>query len=300
MDTKKLNVLVTGANGQLGRALRDASAGSKAHFIFTDVNELPGSETVYLDVTNAEAVQITADSEEADVIINCASYTNVDGAEDDTALAEQLNAAAVTSVATVARKRGATLIHISTDYIFSGDASSPISEDAAPAPLNVYGATKLAGEKAALKSGCKCIILRTAWLFSEYGRNFVKTIMALGAVRPEIKVVSDQVGSPTYAPDLALFIIHIIDGGLLSHTGIYNFTNEGVTSWYDFASAICELAGNSCKVLPCSSEQYRTRARRPKYSVLDKSKVKETFGVNIPWWEDSLSKCILNLKKEEK
>ena len=295
-----MNVLVTGANGQLGRALRDASAGSSAHFIFTDVNELPGSETVYLDVTNAEAVQITADSEEADIIVNCASYTNVDGAEDDTALAEQLNAGAVAAVAEVARRRGAVLIHISTDYIFSGNASSPIGEDERPEPLNVYGATKLAGERAALKSGCKCIILRTAWLFSEYGRNFVKTILGLGAVRPEIKVVSDQIGSPTYAPDLASFIVRIIDGGLTGHTGIYNFTDEGAASWYDFASAICGLAGNSCRVLPCSSAQYRTRARRPGYSVLDKSKVKETFGVGIPWWMDSLRRCILNLKEEAK
>lgn len=295
-----MNVLVTGANGQLGRALRDAAAGSGAHFIFTDVNELPGAETVYLDVTNAGAVQITADSEEADIIINCASYTNVDGAEDDTDMAEQLNAAAVASVAEVARKSGATLIHISTDYIFPGNAFSPIGEDALPEPLNVYGATKLAGEKAALKSGCKCIILRTAWLFSEYGRNFVKTILNLTSSRPEIKVVSDQIGSPTYAPDLASFIVRIIDGGLIGHTGIYNFTNEGAASWYDFASAVCSMAGNTCRVLPCSSEQYRTRARRPKYSVLDKSRVKETFGVSIPWWEDSLRKCILNLKKEAK
>ena len=300
MDTKKLNVLVTGANGQLGCALREAAKGSRAHFIFTDVNELPGSETVYLDITNGDAVQITAGSENVDVIVNCASYTNVDMAEDEPAMAQALNAEAVASLASVARSRGAVLIHISTDYIFSGNATAPIAEDAEPDPQNVYGATKLAGEKALQDSGCRYIILRTAWLYSEYGRNFVKTMLRLTASRPEVQVVSDQTGTPTYAPDLASFIIHIIDGGYLDRTGVYNYTGEGIATWYELASETCRLAGHGCEVRPCLSSEYRTRARRPAYSVLDKSLVKKTFGIVLPDWKESLRRCVANLVKEEK
>ncbi len=298
MNDKKLNILVTGANGQLGRCLRDESRGSRNRYIFTDVSELPGLETTYLDVCNGDALDIVADSENVDVIINCAGYTNVDRAEDETHLADLLNHVAAANLAATARRRGATLIHISTDYVFGGDSCTPIKEDAAPAPLGVYGATKLAGEDAVRASACRYIIIRTAWMYSAYGKNFFKTMLSLTASHPSIKVVCDQTGTPTYAPDLARFIVGIIDGGKLGHTGLYNYTGEGVCSWYDFAHAICKRAGNKCQVNPCRSEDYPTRARRPHYSVLDKSLVKSVFGVSIPHWTDSLDKCFQELEND--
>ena len=297
MERRKLNILVTGANGQLGCAIRKASEGSANRYIFTDVNEVPGLETVYLDITNSDTFELIADSEEADVIVNCASYTNVEKAEDDAALADLLNCRAVKGMAEVARRRGATLIHISTDYIFDGSASSPIGEDAAPGPLSVYGATKLAGEKAVKDSACKYIILRTAWLYSPYGKNFVKTMLRSTSANPSIKVVCDQTGTPTYAPDLAEFIVDIIDNDKLDNTGTYNFTDEGTASWFDLAHEACAIAGNPCDVQPCLTSEYRTRAVRPKYSVLDKSLVKRTFGITLPYWRDSLVKCIKELQE---
>lgn len=294
---KKINVLVTGGNGQLGCALRAASAGSGNHYIFSDINSLPGMETLYLDVTNSEGVEIVCDSENVDVIVNCAAYTNVDKAEDDTAFAAVLNRDVPATLAAVARSRKATLIQISTDYIFAGDASTPIPEDAQPGPLSVYGATKLAGEKAVRDSACNSIIIRTAWLYSQYGRNFVKTIRRLTSERDSLKVVCDQVGTPTLADDLAEFIVDIIDGGKIGKTGTYNFTDEGVCSWYDFAHEICAMAGNRCEITPCNSVEYPQKARRPSYSVLDKSLVKKTFGIVIPYWRDSLAKCMTQIER---
>ena len=292
MEKKKLNVLVTGGNGQLGCALREASKDSPNRFVFTDINGLPGKETVYLDATNPEAVAIICDSEDIDVIVNCAAYTDVDKAEDDTAFAAVLNRDTVAGLAAIARARKATLIHISTDYIFPGNGCTPIKEDAEPGPRSVYGATKLAGEKAVKDSGCNHIILRTAWMYSQYGHNFVKTMMHLTAERDSLKVVCDQAGTPTFADDLAGFIVGIIDGGKLDRTGIYNFTDLGVISWYDFSVAIRDLCGNVCDIIPCLSSEYPRKAARPNYSVLDKSLVQKVFGVKIPYWYDSLRKCI--------
>lgn len=292
MDKKKLNVLVTGGNGQLGCALRAAAKGSSDRYVFTDISTLPGEETVYLDVTNPAAVEIVCDSEKVDVIINCASYTDVEGAEGDPGTAALLNGEVARTLASVCRSRRATLIHISSDYIFSGQASEPIKEDAAPAPANVYGASKLAGEKAIADSACSAIIIRTAWMFSQYGRNFVKTMLGLTRDREQIRVVSDQVGTPTFADDLAAFMVDIISSRRLGEKGIYNYTNLGVTSWYDFATAIRDLSGNSCEITPCHSSEYPQKARRPHYSVLDKTLVQKTFGITIPHWYESLKKCL--------
>ena len=281
----------------MGRCLRDASKGSSNRYIFSDINEFPGLETLRLDICNPAAVDIVADSEKVDVIVNCAGYTNVDKSEDEPELADQLNHIAAANLASSARRCGAVLIHISTDYIFGGSASTPITEDADPSPLGVYGATKLAGERSIRASACKHIIIRTAWLYSKYGRNFARTMFTLTANHPSVKVVNDQTGTPTYGPDLARFIVGIIDGKQLGNTGTYNFTDEGVCSWYDFASEICSLAGHNCKVAPCRTSDYPTKARRPHYSVLDKSLVKATFGISIPHWTEPLKECIEELKK---
>ena len=282
----------------MGRCLRDASKGSSNRYIFSDINEFPGLETLRLDICNPAAVDIVADSEKVDVIVNCAGYTNVDKSEDEPELADQLNHIAAANLASSARRCGAVLIHISTDYIFGGSASTPITEDADPSPLGVYGATKLAGERSIRASACKHIIIRTAWLYSKYGRNFARTMFTLTANHPSVKVVNDQTGTPTYGPDLARFIVGIIDGKQLGNTGTYNFTDEGVCSWYDFASEICSLAGHNCKVAPCRTSDYHTKARRPHYSVLDKSLVKATFGISIPHWTEPLKECIEELKNE--
>lgn len=287
-----MNILVTGANGQLGCEIRRLSKNSQHHFVFTDVNELPGEETVYLDITNADAIKIIADSEDIDAMINCAGYTNVEKAEDDVALAGLLNQAAPGNLAAVAKARGALLIHISTDYVFSGKAFKPVAEDQQTDPQSVYGATKLAGEKAVLDSGCKSIIIRTAWLYSPYGKNFVKTMLDLTSTRKAIKVVCDQVGTPTYAADLAGFILDIFEKGQTDKTGIYHYSNEGAVSWYDFAKAICSLSRHKCDISPCNSEEFPTKATRPHYSVLDKSLAKKTFGIRIPYWMDSLKDCL--------
>ena len=290
-----MNILVTGANGQLGTEIRNLSEGMGHHFIFSDVSEVPGRETVYLDITNPDAIRIVCRSEDVDVIVNCAAYTDVARAEDDIDFAALLNHTAPGHLATVAREIGATLIHISTDYVFHGDASVPYREEDVPQPLGVYGATKLQGEEAVRASGCKYLIFRTAWLYSPYGKNFVKTVRRLTAEKPEMKCVFDQVGTPTYAADLAALILKVIAEDQLDKTGIYHFTDEGVISWYDFAKAIAALSGNTCDIRPCHSDEFPSKAARPHYSVLDKTKVKETFGITIPYWLDSLKECINRL-----
>lgn len=287
-----MNVLVTGANGQLGRAIRELSGFSGAHFIFTDVSAVSELDTVYLDITDKGAVELIAQSEQVDMFVNCAAYTDVDGAEDDIDMARLLNILAVRNLSEVAEDRGATLIHISTDYIFSGNLSRPLKENDAPNPCSVYGATKLAGENEVARSGCKSLIIRTSWMYSPFGRNFVKTMSGLMEHKREIRVVNDSVGTPTYAFDLAELILKIIDEGLYVKTGIYHYSDEGIASWYDFAEAIARLRGYTGSVLPVPGCEYPSRARRPAYSVLDKTLVKRTFNVRIPYWRDSLEKCL--------
>ena len=294
-----MNILVTGANGQLGREIRNASAGSGHRFIFTDVSQAPDVETVYLDITNPDAIRIICRSEDIDVIVNCAAYTDVERAESDLTFADLLNHTAAAHLATVAKERNATLIHISTDYVFDGEANVPYRESDEPSPLGAYGITKYAGERSIMNSGCSYLIFRTAWLYSPYGKNFVKTMARLTGSNAGIKVVFDQVGTPTYAADLAGLIVRIIDGGMLDRTGVYHFTDEGCISWYDLAVAVNRLYGHDCTVSPCHTDEFPTKARRPKYSVLDKTKVKETFGVTIPYWLDSLEDCISRLKAEK-
>jgi len=290
-----MNVLVTGANGQLGNELRRLAAGSGHNFIFTDISQVPGVETVYLDITNIDAVRIIAESERVDVIINCAGFTNVDKAEEDITTAELLNHTATANLAAVACERSAALIHISTDYVFDGRGCVPYKEDDQPAPTGIYGLTKLAGDKSVMNSGCRYIILRTAWLYSPYGKNFVKTMLRITSENESCKVVFDQVGSPTYAADLAGFIIKLIREDLLDKCGVYNFTDEGAISWYDLACAVNLLSGHGCKVMPCHTDEFPRKARRPHYSVLDKTKVKETFGIELPHWLSSLKDCLERL-----
>lgn len=291
-----MNILVTGANGQLGTELRNVTAGSRNNYIFSDVTSPPGVETLNLDITNIDAVRIVCDSEKVDVIVNCAAYTNVDKAEDEPSMAMLLNSTAAGNLAKVAAERDAALIHISTDYIFHGDIPMPCKEDWPTDPLGVYGSTKLAGEKEIERSGCRSVILRTAWLYSPYGKNFVKTMLRLTEERDSLNVVFDQIGTPTYAYDLASLITRIIEDGQLDKTGIYHFSNEGAVSWYDFAKAISEIGGTICDIRPCHTEEYPSKARRPRFSVLDKTKVKETFKVTIPYWRDSLADCIKRIK----
>lgn len=292
-----MNILVTGANGQLGMELRNMSVGSRHRYIFSDISQIGGLDTVFLDITNIDAVRIVAESEHVDAIINCAGYTDVNKAEDDIAMADLINHTAAGTLAKVCTERDSTLVHISTDYVFNGENWLPYKEEDTPAPLGVYGVTKFAGEKAVLNSGCNSIILRTAWLYSPYGKNFVRTISSLADEKESIKVVCDQVGTPTYAHDLADLIVRIFEKNLYERCGIYNYTGEGVTSWYDFATAICRLKGSGCKVIPCRTEDYPTRAKRPHYSVLDKSKVRETFDIEIPHWHDSLVECMKRMKQ---
>lgn len=286
-----MNILVTGANGQLGNSLRRATSGSADRYIFTDVAEL--------DITDADAVRSTVRTNAIDVIVNCAAYTDVERAEDNAELAERLNATAVANLAAAAKEAGATLIHVSTDYVFGGNAgNTPRTELEPENPTGVYGLTKLHGEKAAIASGCHYVIIRTAWLYSEFGKNFVKTMLSLTATKPELKVVFDQCGTPTYAADLAEAIAGIITGRRFEgNDGIYHFSNEGVCSWYDFTKAIAAEAGNDrCRIMPCHSDEFPSKVVRPAYSVLDKTKFKQTFGVDIPYWTDSLKTCIKNLK----
>ncbi len=287
-----MNILVTGANGQLGTELRNVTRGSDDRYIFSDVSQVPGADTLFLDITNRGAIKIVCESESVDVIINCAAYTNVEKAEEDLEMADLLNHKAPENLASVAAETGALLIHISTDYIFNGEKSVPYSEDDAPDPLGAYGVTKLAGEGAIKESGCRYMIFRTAWLYSPYGKNFVKTMRELLQGGRDLKVVYDQIGSPTYALDLATLLCRIITERQLDKTGVYHFTDEGAVSWYDFAMAIKEISKLGGSITPCLSSEYPTKAARPHFSLMDKSKVRRTFGVEIPYWKDSLLKCI--------
>lgn len=289
-----MNILVTGANGQLGNSMRVASRGKTDNYIFTDVDEL--------DITDADAVDGFMADNKIDVIVNCAAYTNVDKAESDEETAERLNAAAVGNLAGAAQRHNAVLIHISTDYVFGGSqGNTPRVEDEPVNPTGVYGLTKLHGEQAIAASGCAHIIIRTAWLYSEYGKNFVKTMLNLTSTRPSLNVVFDQVGTPTYALDLAKTIVRIIDSRRLGKRdeGVYHYSNEGVCSWYDFTKVIAEIAGHDdCDINPCHSDEFPSPVKRPSYSVLDKTKIKQTFEIDIPYWIDSLKTCINNLQND--
>lgn len=291
-----MNILVTGANGQLGREMRIISDVTEDRYIFTDVQEL--------DITDAAAVDRAVTDNKADIIVNCAAYTNVDKAEQEIDLCRRLNADAPAILARAAKGTGALLIHISTDYVFGDDPyNTPCREDQTGTPTGVYGLTKLEGERSIIESGCKYVIIRTSWMYSEYGKNFVKTMLSLTSQKPSLKVVFDQVGTPTYAYDLAEAILRIIENyGQSSHgipyakSGIYHYSNEGVCSWYDFAKAIAFISGNTaCDIQPCHSSEFPSPVRRPAYSVLDKSKIKKAFGISVPYWRDSLEICIDNI-----
>lgn len=296
-----MNILVTGANGQLGNEMRIVTKGSKDNYIFTDVVEIEGQETTILDITNLEAIRKMVKDNDVKVIVNCAAYTNVDKAETDQEFCELLNARAPEYLAVAMKEADGLLVHVSTDYVFGGDPyNTPCKENQKGTPTGVYGLTKLHGEQNIQKSGVDYLIFRTAWLYSEFGKNFVKTMMNLTATKPQLKVVFDQVGTPTYAFDLASAIFDIIENRKFQgNTGIYHYSNEGVTSWYDFTKMIAEFAGNKdCDILPCHSDEFPSPVKRPAFSVLDKSKVKETFGLTVPYWTDSLKKCMNNLMKD--
>ena len=277
-----MNILVTGANGQLGNEMRRLGAVSPNNYVFTDVAEL--------DITNADAVMNAVKAASVDIIVNCAAYTNVDKAESDEATAELINATAVANLAAAMKEVGGTLFHVSTDYVFGSEGNTPRTEDMPLNPLGVYGRTKLHGEQAIIDSGCKALIFRTAWLYSEFGNNFLKTMMRLTAEKEQLNVVFDQVGTPTYAGDLALAIFSIIEAGVYEgNEGIYHFSNEGVCSWYDFAVEIAAAAGNTnCRINPCHSSEFPSPVTRPPYSVLDKTKIKATFDIDIPHWRESM------------
>ena len=281
-------ILVTGADGQLGREMQIASRSSRNRFIFTDI----AGEYERLDITDQQAIADIVRENHVNVIVNCAAYTNVDKAETDPETANLLNNIAAGNLADAMKAVNGTLIHISTDYVFQGDMNIPCREDWPTEPLGVYGKTKLAGEKSIEATGCASIIIRTAWLYSPFGKNFVKTMRDLTSSRESLKVVFDQVGTPTYAGDLAETICRIIENGQLDKTGIYHFSNEGVCSWFDFAKAICEMSGNTCDIRPCHSDEFPSPVERPHFSVLDKTKIKQTFGIRIPYWTDSLKRCI--------
>ena len=286
-----MNILVTGANGQLGSEMRIVSRESSDNYIFTDVAEL--------DITDLAAVRSMVAANDVKAIINCAAYTNVDKAEDDVELCELLNARAVESLAVAMKEVDGLLVHVSTDYVFGGDPyNTPCTEDKKGTPTGVYGQSKLHGEQNIQKVGCNHLIIRTAWLYSEFGRNFVKTMLALTASKEQLKVVFDQVGTPTYAYDLAAAIFDIVENRkYVGNDGIYHYSNEGVCSWYDFTKMIAEYAGNTaCDIMPCHSDEFPSKVKRPAYSVLDKTKIKNTFGIRIPYWTDSLKKCIKNLQ----
>lgn len=294
-----MNILVTGANGQLGNEIRLTSNGSSDNYVFTDVTKQDGVETIFLDITDMAALRKMVKDHDVKCIVNCAAYTNVDKAETDEALCHKLNAIAPKLMAEAMAEVKGLLVHVSTDYVFGGDPyNTPCKESQRGLPTGVYGKTKLEGEQNIINSGADYIIIRTAWLYSEFGKNFVKTMMNLTATKPQINVVFDQCGTPTYAGDLAEFIYNIItERKFEGNTGIYHYSNEGVCSWYDFTMKIAEIAGNtSCDILPCHSDEFPSPVKRPAYSVLDKTKAKETFGIKIPYWTTSLKKCMANLK----
>lgn len=287
-------VLVTGANGQLGNEMRIVAQNSKDHYIFTDVAEL--------DITNLDAIREMVAKEGVKVIINCAAYTNVDKAEEDVDFCTLLNATAVENLAIAMKEVDGLLVHVSTDYVFGGDPyNTPCTEDKKGTPTGVYGQTKLQGEQNIQKVGCHHLIIRTAWLYSEFGKNFVKTMLNLTATKPELKVVFDQTGTPTYAYDLAAAIYDIVENRKYEDKdGIYHYSNEGVCSWFDFTKMIAEYAGNTtCDIQPCHSNEFPSKVIRPSYSVLDKTKIKNTFGIKVPYWTDSLKVCINHLNNEK-
>lgn len=329
-------ILVTGANGQLGNEMRIVAKGSKDKYIFTDVcdehpesiemlHKLAGEDvdisTTKLDIKNLNAIREIVERENVEAIVNCAAYTNVEAAEDNYDFTELLNAKAPENLALAMKEVGGLLVHISTDYVFGKEPyNTPCKEDQKGTPTGVYGATKLLGEQKIIATDCNYVIIRTAWLYSEFGKNFVKTMLSLTATKPQLKVVFDQVGTPTYARDLADVIRVAIEDYKqslnfetgtwnYSKSGIYHFSNEGVCSWYDFTKMIQKIAveletpetagslgthGNS-EVLPCHSEEFPSKVKRPAYSVLDKTKIKEKYGIKIPYWTDSLTECINNL-----
>lgn len=295
---KQMNILVTGANGQLGNEMQIVSKNSKDKYFFTDVCD--GYER--LDITDLTAIRAYVVSHDINAVVNCAAWTNVDGAEDPEKyeLVERLNAKAPENLAVAMKEVGGLLIHISTDYVFGGDPyNTPCKEDQKGTPTGVYGKTKLMGEQLIEATGVNYVIIRTAWLYSEFGKNFVKTMLNLTATKSQLKVVFDQTGTPTYAGDLADAIYDIVENRKYEgHTGVYHFSNEGVCSWYDFTKMIAQLAGNTaCDIQPCHSDEFPSPVKRPAYSVLDKTKIKETFGLKIPYWTDSLVKCLDNMKK---
>ena len=284
-----LNILITGANGQLGRSLQRLGGVSPHNYICTDVAEL--------DITDAGAVLRAVREQGIDVIVNCAAYTDVERAEEDETRADLLNHKAAGNLAAAAKETGATLFHVSTDYVFDGTAHTPYTEEVTPSPLGAYGRTKLAGERAVMASGCRYLIFRTAWLYSEYGKNFLKKMLRLSSERERLQVVFDQIGTPTYAGDLALAIFSIIESERYAgNEGVYHFTDEGVCSWYDFATEIAAAAGHdSCRIIPCHTSEFPTKAQRPAYSVLDKTKIKTTFQMDIPHWREAMIYCLKQL-----
>ena len=317
-----MTILVTGANGQLGNEMRIISNDSSDKYIFTDVNQVEGVETSFLDITDLDAVRRCVAENNVSAIVNCAAYTNVDAAETNEALAEKLNAEAPENLAIAMKEVDGLLIQISTDYVFGKEPYNvPCKEDQTGTPTGVYGLTKLHGEQKIIATDCNHVIIRTAWLYSEFGKNFCKTMMNLTATKPQLKVVFDQVGTPTYALDLAEAIVVVlndyatfdisternssvisterqrVEKSTYHKSGIYHYSNEGVCSWYDFTKMIAEYNGTtSCDIQPCHSNEFPSPVTRPSYSVLDKTKIKETFGIKVPYWTDSLKKCIANLK----
>ncbi len=316
-----MNVLITGANGQLGNSLRLAACQSSFRFVFTDIADaseeavamlrrLGGAgvdtSTRRLDITDRDAVRALVREERIGAVVNCAAFTNVDAAETQPELAERLNASAPENLAVAMKEAGGLLVHISTDYVFGAEPyNRPCREDQAGTPTGVYGLTKLHGEQAIRRVGCDHVIVRTAWLYSEFGKNFVRTMLQLTATKPQLKVVFDQTGTPTYAGDLAAALLAVL-GDYACHserseesyprTGTYHYSNEGVCSWFDFAKTIAALAGNTaCDIQPCHSEEYPSPVKRPAYSVLDKTRIKATFGLTIPYWTDSLRRCLTTL-----
>lgn len=293
-----MNILVTGANGQLGNEMRLLAKETSDNYLFTDVVEQEGVETLLLNITDLAAVRDVVKTHHIEAIVNCAAYTNVDAAESNEALAEKLNAIAPENLAIAIKEAGGWLVHISTDYVFGKEPyNTPCREEQEGTPTGVYGATKKQGEQRIIATGCQYMIIRTAWLYSEFGKNFCKTMLYLTSTKPQLKVVFDQCGTPTYALDLATAIVSILRN---PKAGIYHYSNEGVCSWYDFTQMIAAYAGHTeCDIQPCHSDEFPSPVKRPSYSVLDKTKIKETFGLRIPYWTESLKRCINNLKNEK-
>lgn len=293
MSSQKHTILVTGSKGQLGTHIRLCSVDSQHQYLYTDVEDL--------DITNPDAVKTYVEFHQVDVVVNCAAYTDVNKAESDEAVADKINHIAVGYLADAMASVGGLLVHVSTDYVFGGNLNNtPCTEAEKVNPTGAYGRTKLSGEQAVMASGCRYIMFRTAWLYSEYGKNFCKTMLNLTATKPSLNVVFDQVGTPTYAGDLASAIVTILENGLdQGNEGLYHYSNEGVCSWYDFTMEIARQAGHrQCDIQPCHSDEFPSPVVRPSYSVLDKTKFKKTFWIKVPYWTDSLSTCIKNLETE--